>query len=353
MKAFLKEQKQWIISYLEDFLKELDNDSILPGKNHYHALQRLCIFTSRGKMLRGALVSLGYQLFHPDRPKALTAMGASIELMQSALLVHDDIMDLDQMRRGETTVYYRFVEEARREKLRNADHIGEALGICTGDLAFFMAYEILADLDCSPSVKTTLLKLFSREMTLVGLAQMDDVRWGAGASLIKEEEILSLYRHKTGRYTYSLPLAAGAILAERDPQIIEGLMKTGELMGILFQIKDDELGLIGNEEQLGKPVGSDVMEGKKTLHYMTMLEVLDREEKQKLSEIYGNPSISPEDLQWISQVISSEPFISALNKKIQPLEEELQQEIEKLSLAPSEARDIFLSLIQYNQSRSN
>lgn len=353
MKEYLQQQKNLIEKYLEDFFQELNKDTLLSSKKHSSALARLCRFTTKGKMLRGGLVFLGYNLFKEGHNRDLLRCATALELMQSALLIHDDIMDLDTLRRGETTLYQQYVAESKEKNRRDAQHIGESLGICVGDLAFFTAYEILADLELEASVKGRVLRLFSREMSLVGLAQMDDVAWGAESGMISEEEILSLYRHKTGRYTYSLPLAIGAIVSGQSDGIVQKLMELGQNLGILFQIKDDELGLVGNEKDLGKPVGSDIMEGKKTLHYHLLLEHCTPEEKRMLQGIYGRSDASLEDIIQVQNLVKTRNICEKMDRKMLPLVRETEKQMEELLPENTSMKPVLSSLLEYNRGRRN
>ena len=113
---------------------------------------RLYEFSAQGKMIRGGLVSLAYSLFRGDGEQSavrekLVAAGAAMELFQSGLLVHDDIMDRDPVRRGLASLYHQYVEMADGKGIAESAHLGESLGICAGDVAFFLAFEILSGID--------------------------------------------------------------------------------------------------------------------------------------------------------------------------------------------------------------
>jgi geranylgeranyl diphosphate synthase type I len=149
-------------------------------------------------------------------------------------------------------------------------------------VGFFLAFEMLSRLTSAPGPGGAgsrrgsaaaapperawkILGLWAKELTAVGLAQMEDVALGASSRTGGEKEILNLYRYKTARYTFSIPLATGAIAAGRGPETVSGLEELGEDLGILFQMKDDEIGIFGEEAEIGKPPGSDIEEGKQTL----------------------------------------------------------------------------------------
>jgi geranylgeranyl diphosphate synthase type I len=225
-----------------------------------------------------------------------------MELFQSALLVHDDIMDRDTTRRGLSSLFFQYAQLADRQGLNQSYHLGESLGICAGDVTFFIAFEILAGLDVDSDMYRRILALAAREIGYVGVAQMQDVYNGASSQRVTDADILRLYLYKTGRYTFSLPLMLGGILADRPDSDISLLEKLGESIGIVFQIRDDELGLFGNEAETGKPVGSDIREGKKTLFYGYLMELATGEDRERLAGIFGRQDLGDEDIRFVQDL---------------------------------------------------
>jgi geranylgeranyl diphosphate synthase type I len=122
-----------------------------------------------------------------------------------------------------------------------------------------------------------------------------------GALTAHASDILDLYRKKTGRYTFSLPLAIGAFLAGAENT--ERLSEAGEYMGILFQLKDDELGIFASEAVLGKPIGADIRENKKTVYREHLFALSDSETRQKLKAIFGNQHLEHSDLEFVRSKI--------------------------------------------------
>jgi geranylgeranyl diphosphate synthase type I len=144
-------------------------------------------------------------------------LACALELFHAAFLIHDDIMDGDAVRRGKPSMHAQ---------------VGESVALSIGDMAIFCGYDVLSHLG------QELVSYISRELANVTVAQMHDV-------YPREEQtrdaLLHTYTYKTARYTFSLPLAAGAILAGAPGETIAQLERLGESMGILFQIRDDEL----------------------------------------------------------------------------------------------------------------
>jgi len=348
--------------------------------------RRLLDFSLRGKLLRGCLVRLGYELAAGRAPEARDAeavalAGAAMELFQSGLLVHDDIMDRDRSRRGEPTLHVRYEEELERSGYAEPAHYGEALGICAGDIAFFAAFDALASLPVSDRAARRVMIVAASELSLVGVAQMRDVANGAhhdgahrahhdGAprprgsdvadrasfdvanSDIDEAEVMSLYRYKTARYTFSLPLALGAAIAEAQPSVSQALEDSGERLGLVFQLKDDELGLFASEAELGKPIGADIREDKKTPHRLRLFSKADPALRARLASIFGSRTLSPHDLDLVRDSLERLGVRAELAAELERLAAEARKLAEPfLADASPAAGAAFLGLVDYSLSR--
>jgi geranylgeranyl diphosphate synthase, type I len=356
MKAFFASRKEDMLRFLGNFMEEKGRDLTRVHPLGREAAERILRFTSRGKMLRGGLVFLAYALYAegdetglPEFSESVTALGAAMELFQSAFLIHDDIMDRDTRRRGAVSVFAQYAESARAEGLSDSTHLGEAMGICAGDIAFFLAYEILGGIGGAGS----LLSFTSQELSYVGVAQMLDVRWGSGADTVAEKEVLDLYRYKTGRYTFSLPLSAGGLMAGIAEDERKRLERIGEHLGIVFQLRDDELGLFGDEEALGKPIGSDVREGKRTPFFLALLAAAEEEEKNRLLGIFGNSDAGVEDIAYVRELMESRGIRERITAVCRELSEEAGQEMKGLTGVRPEAFEILEELLAYGMQRSS
>lgn len=352
MKSYIAEKKDRISRYLNDFIS-----SYGPTLQSIHPIgeslsSKLLSFTLKGKMIRGALVCLGYELYSSPNEDITTPLGAVQELFQSALLIHDDIMDRDKHRRGSPSIYAEYISFADQEKLSDPVHTGEALGICAGDIAYFLAFEILSKNNLPNRSIIRLLTLCSRELTLVGVAQMVDVLWGSDSKVRSVDEIIHLYTYKTARYTFSLPLMAGAMSAGENDETISSLESIGTQLGILFQIKDDELGMFGGKETVGKPIGSDIREGKKTLYYHYLINSGEGEEKQHLLSLFGNKDITTEDIEFIQKRIDRLGIKEKVETTVKTIAEEVRERIKMLACRNEEARGLLMDLLTYSLERT-
>lgn len=344
---YFKTVKPLIENFLKGFFVSKEGDFRNAGLPLLDVSRGLLEFASSGKMLRGGLVMLAHSLFRgKNEGDALKAAGA-MELLQSGFLVHDDIMDRDTRRRGHESVFYRYKTFADASGFSDSYHFGESLGICEGDAAFFFAFEIISGLD------RKIAGLFSKEAADVALAQMKDVYYGYLADSPGEEAVLNLYKYKTGRYTFSLPLVAGSILACMDEKTCELIGRIGESLGLIFQIKDDEIGLFGSEKETGKPAGSDIKENKKGLYRYYLFRMADPQTGDELTRIFGSGSITDRDLDFVREAAVKSGAARAAGSKISEQRHDAENLMGKLEGADPVYIKVMHELLEYSVSRKN
>ncbi len=179
---------------------------------------------------------------------------------------------------------------------------------------------------------------------------MDDVALGARREPAAVADILTVYRYKTARYTFSMPLILGAVAAEGSRDLCERLDATGERIGTLFQIKDDELGLFGEEADIGKPTGSDIREGKKTLLFSLMLERAAGADRDRLLRTLGNAGITAADIAFVRDLAAKSGALAEVRARAAVIEAEARNLIERFAVSP-EIKRIFDELVTYNRDR--
>jgi geranylgeranyl diphosphate synthase type I len=323
-------------------------------------LGRIADFSVRGKMVRGGLVQLGCRSLMGDGTclaeslaRAATQTGVVMELLQSLLLIHDDIMDQDDRRRGHPSMHAQYVQAAAKAGIAQAVRTGESMAICAGDACAFLAMELLAEIEAPPAALAKLMSLVSHELTVVVFAQMGDVWNGAAAGDPGFDEILKLYRYKTGRYTFSLPLMAGARLAGAGEAAVDGLSGLGELMGILFQIRDDDIGLFADAAQTGKPRGTDIRENKKTLHRHFLLERCDVAERKAMAAIFGNPQAGPAEIDRLLAAMVANGVRDSIAAELDFYAGQARELVNRLPGLNPWGRGFLLSLVDWNLSRGS
>jgi geranylgeranyl diphosphate synthase, type I len=354
VREFFEEWKATITAEVRAYLR--DRAAELGSINRWgpDVTRRVADFTGRGKMIRGGLVALGYLLFRDAPPQAVRRAAAAMELLQSSFLVHDDIMDRDLVRRGLPTVFQQYCEAGDADGIGDSRHFGEAMGICAGDAAFFFAFDILARIDIEPARLLRLLHAAHATVIETCVAQMQDVYLGSIAPdrPVGEDEVLRVYHYKTGRYTFTLPLQVGALIAGREGPALAALEPVGEKLGMIFQIKDDELGLYGTEEEIGKPVGSDVASGKKTIFYVYLMQAVPAGERARVAALFGGGGEGGSRVAEVRRLVESLGVRSRIEERVAALAADAHRAIAALPGARDEYRALLVDLLEYNLSRA-
>jgi len=339
-----------LLSDLEDFLAGKEERMAALKPWGLDVLHRLAEFTRKGKLIRGGLVCLGFEMRGRRLSGSALRAGTALELMQSALLIHDDIMDRDTLRRGAPTLHRQYADLAKKNGIPDSEHYGMSMGICAGEIAIFLAFEALASLP-GPCLRTASAQaLFAAEFGLVGLGQMRDIQTGSSPEPTSEREVLDLYRYKTARYSFSLPLIMGWILGEGSRRIVPSLERLGESLGLIFQLKDDELGLFGDEVLLGKPVGSDIRQGKKTLWYLRLVERASPEERKIFKGLFGRPDLSLSDIENVRELAVRHGVADDIRKTMRRYGSRARHIIRDLPVK-ARYREILDSLLEFSLTR--
>jgi geranylgeranyl diphosphate synthase type I len=193
----------------------------------------------------------------PEDP-AVVDLGAALELLHAFALVHDDIMDGSEMRRGHASVHRRFTDEHRGSGARGESRrFGEGAAILVGDFAFVYSERMLT------SLPARVRPVFDELRVELCVGQFLDLAGSAHDDRDRERAEL-IERYKSGKYTVERPLHLGAALADRHDELAQGLSAFGVPLGQAFQLRDDLLGVFGDPAITGKPVGDDLREGKLT-----------------------------------------------------------------------------------------
>lgn len=229
-----------------------------------------------GKRFRPALLSAGFLTCGGEDDLAPTVIeaGAALELLQTYLLVHDDWMDGDSVRRGGPSVH----SELRRHF--GQQHLGDASAILAGDFACGLAQECMASAVDGRADASQVFRLFAAIQQRVIFGQQLDL---SGRS----EDVETMHRLKTGEYTVRGPLLLGAALARGSADAQAALERYATPLGVAFQLRDDLLGAFGEPAETGKPFGSDVRAGKRTAVVAEALGRLDTKGRALLDGAFG------------------------------------------------------------------
>ena len=334
---------------LQAFIREKKSEA---GNNTLWAndfFTRLAPYATTGKLLRGCLVCFGYEAFSgqpADKNEAVMNAALAIELTHSALLMHDDIMDGDELRRGQPAMHRQYQTMGEGKGWHHPERFGVNMGICAGDATLFLAYGFLAQ----PGMNNRARQLFADHLAQTCFGQMQDIASEASPDTPTKRDIYKLMRAKTATYTLSLPLAMGAALAGQPWQTLRNLQAIGDTAGTIFQIRDDELGVVGDTSKTGKPVGADIREGKKTLIYYYLMKSCGADERQRLRAIFGNPNCMDDDIQYVQQSIKRHRIPELLNQDIATLQKRALTALKQLDV-PATAKTELRSLVTFCATR--
>jgi geranylgeranyl diphosphate synthase, type I len=253
------EYKQLVDDFLRAYLTENKDSLSMVNPFGGDLIDRILPMVTAGKTIRGSLVLLSYCFTNEKPTRDAIKAAAALELLQTALVIHDDIMDKDSMRRGIPSLHIQYKSDA--------------LAMCAGDVLFFMAFELLGSLDVDAATLSRIIRYVGKEYQSVGVAQMADV----SKRTKTKEDVIRLYTYKTARYTFAVPLVIGATLAGNTDDMIKYLSIFGENVGVLFQIRDD---ILDSEEN--PFTGKDIDAYKQTIAQSVTRLTIDEKHKNVL-----------------------------------------------------------------------
>lgn len=306
--AFLPNVKREIDGRLERFFEEQLLRVAPFGSEVTALLDALARFTLRGgKRLRPALLAVGFRVVEPRASlKHAFDAGLALELLHSYLLVHDDWMDQDDLRRGGATVH---ASLARHFKDK---HKGHSSAILAGDFAAGLATSALARVAMPNEVRPAVLECFARMQVDAILGQELDV-----AGVDHDPEVA--YALKTGSYTVRGPLHFGALLAGAPPATLRALERYATPVGIAFQLADDLLSAFGESAVTGKKLGNDLRAGKRTPLLLLGQARAKGADLRALKAVIGNAGASDSAVRRALAVLEANGARAAIESRIEEL----------------------------------
>jgi len=282
-------------------------------------------FLRGGKNLRPALTRLACGAVGGN-PDHATDVGIAIEVTHTWTLVHDDIIDRDDSRRNGPSIHAKiqadYADWAVNNPGMSAEHLAHSMALLVGDAQHAMAMDILTQTGLSGSLKPELAlfliaELEGKILPALLTGEVDDVfQTGLPLKTISKEEILMMLQRKTAALlTYSV--VAGGLIGldciNTQHPYIQALKSYSENLGIAFQLRDDILGILGDESKLGKPVGSDFKEGKRTLAVKIAWENGSTSQKQTLVNLLGKPDLTIQEIDSLKEIVISCKGIEMVN----------------------------------------
>lgn len=253
---------------IETALERIKNRAAPLGGGYIALADAIARATAGGKRLRPALVAASFRAFGgvPPRDAGLYEVAAAFELLHTAFVVHDDVIDHDTERRGTPNVAGEFRLRGIEQGADAAGSalLGDAAAILAGDLLLHEASRLVALADVDPASRSRLFGLLDDAVHISAAGELADVEHSVTGDAADAGAIISAAFNKTAVYSFRAPLAAGAILAGAPADAIAALESAGGSLGLAFQLVDDLIGAFGTDAQAGRASGGDLREAKQT-----------------------------------------------------------------------------------------
>ena len=289
-----------------------------------------------GKRVRPVMVAAGAIACGGEKNEATLAAGVALEVLHAYLLVHDDWMDDDEVRRGGPSAH-----AALRERF-DSRQIGDACAILAGDFGQAFAFEALAALPVPAARALAAVSEVSKMLADVVSGQILDVRGSA-------TDVEMMHRLKTSTYTTMTPAVLGAILAGADVETREALRAAMDPLGVAFQLRDDWLGTFGDPEKTGKSARTDLRRGKRTA-LVAELE-RDRAAQQLLPRVLGVEDAPDEEVDALLAIATKSGAKTRLESRITTLLDESRAKLDRIALT-NEGKALLFGAIETMGARN-
>lgn len=310
-----------------------------------------------GKRLRPILLALSYKGYRKDASRMSPSIyyaSTCIELLHNFMLIHDDIIDRSDLRRGKPTLH-RMLRNAANTPDR--DRLGADLSIVAGDIVYALAIDAFLSINEDLKRKERALKYFIQTAVLTAMGEFADTLDGVrGIDRVTEKDVFLNYTLKTARYTFDCPLVVGAILAGASNKDIRSLSKLGLLVGQAFQIQDDVIGIFDSEKNIGKSILSDLEESKKTLLVCHANQTLKGKARKEFLKIFSRRHKNYNDLITVRRIFIQSGSLTYCLEQIQTRLTQALKLLKRLEMNPRYQRLIekcFLQLFEHSRKLAN
>jgi geranylgeranyl diphosphate synthase type I len=336
---------------LNQILKEY-NESLVSKSSGYlkENLEYFKNLNSDGKLIRGFLISLGYKMLKENISYSYH-LSLAYEIFQTSVLIHDDIIDNDNLRRGKNTIHYSNYLKYKSLNDIEAKKASESIAICIGDYGFFKVNEIIIKYYKDDPNFSRLFDYYNNivlktvEGELVDVVLSFESKYKENEDL--ENKIMTVYKLKTAFYSIIGPLNLGLILGGIDDKKLEEIKDFGEKVGIAFQIQDDILGIYSD---MGKVVGSDIKEYKQTLLFSYTIN--KKEYKDKLLKYYGKKKVTDKDIENVRQIFRESGAYDYANNLMNQMYNDALISLDKISWINNSDKQILVGFVEYLRKRN-
>jgi geranylgeranyl diphosphate synthase type I len=302
LKNYISRAKPVLSNFIDQEIASAKKEEM--GYIPLELLKDLSALVSEGKGLRGALTELAYRACGGVDAQKILEASTFIELFHTAILIHDDFMDRDPFRRGIEATHKKYARVGKEIGVKiDHEHYGNAMAVSLGDSGLYYSWKALMQSGFASDLLVKAGLCYADYIGRLGLGQALDMSI-TGAESINEKGALKVLFLKSVEYTSILPMKVGAILSgNTDSKAEEAIENYAKCFGWAFQIQDDVLGLFAKEEELGKPIGSDLREGKNTLLMINLRKLGTQEQKDFQDKVLGNQNITSEDVEKMRNIL--------------------------------------------------
>lgn len=346
---YYKAEKEKLDKVINDYNKELTSNDKILNEN----LKLFRDLNTNGKLIRGILVKLGYNLLKEDLDYA-NDLALSYEVLQTSILIHDDIIDKDDKRRDTDTIHYanykRYEKEITNKK--ELKDLSNSIALCMGDYGLYLSNQIIAEKYAKDKNLSKILSCFNNTFlkTLHGELLDTILPHKSKTDTIEiedlKESIMNIYRLKTSYYTIIGPLTIGLYLAGGNKEQASELEKIGEKIGIAFQIQDDIIGIYSDNS--GKVTGSDIREFKQTIMYY---HICTTKYKKELLKYYGTNKLTPEKITKVRELFEISGSKEYATNMMNNLYDESINDINNIEWINEDKKVLLKGFIEYLKSR--
>ncbi|WP_203857092.1 polyprenyl synthetase family protein [Plantactinospora mayteni] len=296
-----------------------------------------------GKRLRPAFGYWGYRGAGGLDSDEIVSGLAALEFVQASALIHDDLMDRSDTRRGEPSIHRRFAAQHRAAGWGGEpEGFGESSAILLGDLCLVWSDELLHGSGIDPIVVSRARPVFDEMRAEVTIGQYLDVLAQATRDT-SVDRASKIARYKSAKYTVERPLLFGAALADAPAELRAAYSGYGLPLGEAFQLRDDVLGVFGDPGQTGKPAGDDLREGKRTYLVAAALEATSPAGRELLNHRLGDPGLDRAGIEVLREIITSSGALDRTERRIATLTDTALAALVGAELE-TEAREVLVDL---------
>jgi len=289
---------------------------------------------SGGKRLRPKMTLLAYRAFGGTDVKAILPIAAAQELLHLSMLIHDDIIDRDYVRYGVDNIagsYDKLYESLVSDKTDRL-HYAHSAALLAGDLLISGAYQLTLESPVDPAKIIEIQKIFGRSLFEVAGGELIDTESAFRELGAIKAETVALY--KTASYTFIGPLAVGALLAGASVEDRTLLRLFAKNIGIAFQLRDDIIGIFGDEQQTGKTTIGDIREGKRTYLVEQFYERATPDDIESFNRYFGDHSIVQQDAQIVKDLLIKSGALQKTEEVINAYETKARSALDGITINP-------------------